>query len=136
MNYTKRSQINKISMQVRCEGLNKIFYKDHLSSFLVVKALKGSKDIEEVWRSKTVDKTFNPVFEGVFEVSYSFEGIVFLISLENTRYIFEIYHEATPASPFARLRTTVKELLSAPNRILARELDTGFKKGGKITINS
>lgn len=59
-----------------------------------------------------------------------------MISLENTRYIFELYNEATPESPFAILKTTVKELLSAPNRLLIRELDTGFKKGGKITINS
>lgn len=62
MNYSKRSQINKINMQVRCEALNKIFYKDHLTPFMVLKAVRGSKAIEEVWRSKTVDKTFNPVF--------------------------------------------------------------------------
>ena len=62
MNYTKRTQINKMSIQVRCEALNKIFYKDFLSPFLVLKAVKDSKDIQEVWRSKTIDKTFNPIF--------------------------------------------------------------------------
>jgi hypothetical protein len=54
MNYPKRSQISKINMQVRCEELNKIFYKDHLSPFLVLKASKDSKGIEEVWKSKTL----------------------------------------------------------------------------------
>ncbi len=59
-----------------------------------------------------------------------------MIFLENTRYIFEIYHESTPESPFAILKTTVKELLSAPKGMLIRELDTGFKKAGKIVIHS
>lgn len=107
-----------------------------MSPFLVLKTSKGSEDIKEVWRSSTIEKTFNPVFQEDIEVNYSFEGIDMLIFLENTRYIFEVYNESNQETPFAILKTTVKEILTAPNRLLERELDTGFKRGGKIVISS
>lgn len=51
-----------IRFNVKCESLNKIFYKEHLDSFAVIKLEKWGKESETVFKSQVVKSSFDPSY--------------------------------------------------------------------------
>lgn len=52
MPFTQKSTKSKVKLNISCESLNKIFYKEVLNSFLIVKMEKWGKEPETVFKSK------------------------------------------------------------------------------------
>ena len=72
MAHIQKPQKTKLRMKVRCEELNKIFYKDHLKALLVIKAQRHAKEPITIFTSQTIEESFHPTFPEEIFLEHSF----------------------------------------------------------------
>jgi hypothetical protein len=72
MAHLQKSQTTKLRLKVRCEDLEKIFYKDHLKAVLVIKAQRHAKEPLTIFTSQAMQESFNPTFLEEILLEHSF----------------------------------------------------------------
>lgn len=98
MIYSPKSQNTQLRLTVRCEELNRIYFKDSLNAVLVIKTQMLAEKPRIVFTSKPVKNCFNPEFPEEIRLVHSFEG-TFLPNIDNQRYIFQVYSQGHEDHP-------------------------------------